>query len=255
MRRAFARDIHVLGTAVVVDVDTVSESHADRPEIGWSRKRRVIPRTTFQHDVSQLAQIRRTRHVRANPACFFRFCVPSRHRCLLSGLHRSQFNNARPIGTLDTCAVATGIANPEPAALITRQLSSRVCIRARRAVRRPKGVIQLGELHIGTNDLFNIGHRVRTIKTSRVPRGWYAECDEQEEGRTLQVFHKNCLTLNRLPKTSLISRVSLRFSEMPRKIMLVCCALGMTSRDRLRAEGEVSDFSGVKPRSGIGPPV
>src|SRR5437773_9932178 len=31
---------------------------------------------------------------------------------------------------------------------------------------------------------------------------------------------------------------------MRRKIMLVCCGLGMTSRDRLRAEGEVSDFSG-----------
>src|SRR6266581_8888908 len=31
---------------------------------------------------------------------------------------------------------------------------------------------------------------------------------------------------------------------MPRKITLVCCGLWMTSRDRLRAEGEVSDFSG-----------
>src|SRR5438094_9709983 len=31
---------------------------------------------------------------------------------------------------------------------------------------------------------------------------------------------------------------------MPRKITLVCCGLWMTSRDRLRAEGEVSYFSG-----------
>src|SRR5437773_10218308 len=31
---------------------------------------------------------------------------------------------------------------------------------------------------------------------------------------------------------------------MRRKIMLVCCGLWITSRDRLRAEGEVSDFSG-----------
>src|SRR5437667_12045502 len=31
---------------------------------------------------------------------------------------------------------------------------------------------------------------------------------------------------------------------MPRKIMLVCCGLWITSRDRLCAEGEVSDFSG-----------
>src|SRR5206468_13136429 len=33
-------------------------------------------------------------------------------------------------------------------------------------------------------------------------------------------------------------------SEMPRKIMPMCCGLWITSRDRLRAEGEVSDFSG-----------
>src|SRR5437879_4860059 len=31
---------------------------------------------------------------------------------------------------------------------------------------------------------------------------------------------------------------------MPRKIMLVCRGLWITSRDRLRPEGEVSDFSG-----------
>src|SRR6266853_3784882 len=51
------------------------------------------------------------------------------------------------------------------------------------------------------------------------------------------------LTLNDLPKTSRIWRASLRFSEMLRKIMAVCCGVWIASHDRLRAEGEVSDFS------------
>src|SRR5882672_3558719 len=52
------------------------------------------------------------------------------------------------------------------------------------------------------------------------------------------------LTFNHAPKNVPIRCASLRFSKMPRKIMLVCCGAWITSRDRLRAEGEVSDFSG-----------
>src|SRR6266699_5614489 len=52
------------------------------------------------------------------------------------------------------------------------------------------------------------------------------------------------LTYNHLPKNHLIWRVSLRFSEIRRKIILVCRGPRIPSRDRLRAEGEVSDFSG-----------
>src|SRR5258708_34997632 len=58
------------------------------------------------------------------------------------------------------------------------------------------------------------------------------------------------LTLNHLPKTSPIWRASLRFSEMLRKIMAVCCGAWIASDDRLRAEGEVSDFSRSEPRKG-----
>src|SRR6266581_8297700 len=52
------------------------------------------------------------------------------------------------------------------------------------------------------------------------------------------------LTYNHLPKNHLIWRVSLRFSEIRRKIILVCRGPRIPSRDRLRAEREVSDFSG-----------
>ena len=58
------------------------------------------------------------------------------------------------------------------------------------------------------------------------------------------------LTLNDLPKTSLIWRASLRFSEMLRKITAVRDRVWMASRDRLRAEGEVRISQGVKPRNG-----
>src|SRR5258708_18363302 len=51
------------------------------------------------------------------------------------------------------------------------------------------------------------------------------------------------LTLNHLPKTSPFWRASLRFSEMLRKIMAVCCGAWLASDDRLRADVEVSDFS------------
>src|SRR5258706_11533751 len=58
------------------------------------------------------------------------------------------------------------------------------------------------------------------------------------------------LTLIHLPKNHLISRASLRFSEMLRKIMAVCCGAWIASHDRLRAEGEVPDFSrGETPRA------
>jgi len=51
------------------------------------------------------------------------------------------------------------------------------------------------------------------------------------------------LTLNDLPKTSLIWRASLRFSEMLRKITAVRDRVWMASRDRLRAEDQVFVFS------------
>src|SRR6267154_1000644 len=51
------------------------------------------------------------------------------------------------------------------------------------------------------------------------------------------------LTFNHLPKNHLIWRASLRFSKMLRKIIAVCCGAWIASHDRLRAEGEVSDFS------------
>ena len=51
------------------------------------------------------------------------------------------------------------------------------------------------------------------------------------------------LTFNHLPKNVLIRGVSLRFSEMPYQIMPVCRAAWIAGRDRLRAEGQVSDFS------------